>query len=293
MKIKEKLEIIKISLIAHKKLTITLVIFISIIAAIFISLLFFSEPDKVYYTIINGVERRMIFAPPSLEHPLGTNDYGNDQLSVLLHATATSIIMGFFVALISVSIAIVLGVVGAYKGGIVDNIFQLITNIALVFPVIPLILLLSTMLNERSLLIVSLIIAFISWPWAARSIRAQVLSLKERDFVKVAKVTGISETNIAIREIIPNMLSYIFLTFTIIIGIAISVEAGISLVGLGQDTDITLGRLLYWSKEYGHITGGFYNLWLPPGIVLTVFIGLIFVVQSSMTQVFNPRLREK
>ncbi|MFX0092870.1 MAG: ABC transporter permease, partial [Candidatus Hodarchaeota archaeon] len=247
----------------------------------------------VYKTIINGKELPYIFGDPSLIHPLGTNDFGNDTLIVLIHATKNSILLGFIVAAFCVCIAVFMGVVGSFKGGILDELFQLVTNIALVFPVIPSILLLSTMLNQRSMFIVATIIALVSWPWAARAIRAQVLTLKEREYVRLAKVTGMSDTKIAIMEIVPNIFSYVMLVFAIDVGIAITFEAAISMVGLGQETDLTLGRMLYWSKEFGHVTGGFYHLWLPPGIVLTLFIILIYMLHSSMTQVFNPRLREK
>jgi len=132
-----------------------------------------------------------------------------------------------------------------------------------------------------------------SWPWAARSIRAQTLSLKERDFVKVAKVTGTGKARIAISEVLPNMFSYIMLVFTILIGLTIVTETGISMVGLGQTEAITLGSMLRDNIYQGDIIGDRPALWLPPGILLTSFIVLIYIMQSSMISFFNPKLREK
>ncbi|MFX1298145.1 MAG: ABC transporter permease [Promethearchaeota archaeon] len=293
MTIKENFKRFFKKLSAHRQQLITVSLLLAIILIVFISSIIYSNPFKKYYTMIGDRELPLIFDPPSLKHLLGTNDFGNDNLVVLIHATRNSIILGFAVGGISVGIAVFIGVVGSYVGGILDEIFQFITNIALVFPIIPFILLLSTMLNQRSIIIIGIIIALFNWPWAARTIRAQVLSLKERNFIKVSKVTGMRNIKIAIFEILPNLFSYIMLVFVIIVGIAITVEAGISIIGLGQEEILTLGMMLYWSKEFGHVTGGFYNLWLPPGIVLTLFLVLIYTVHSSMVEIFNPRLREK
>lgn len=279
--------------IAHRNQLITISLLLAVILIVFISSEILSDPFKVFRTMIGDRDFPLIFDPPSLKHPLGTNDFGNDNLTVLIHATKNSIILGFTVGAISVGFAVLFGAVGAYIGGVLDNIFQFITNIALVFPVIPFILLLSTMLNKRSITIVAIIIALFNWPWAARTIRAQVLSLKERDFIKVAKVTGMRNIKIAIVEVLPNLLSYIMLVFAIIVGIAITIEASISIIGLGQEEVLTLGMMLYWSTQFGHITGNFYYLWLPPGIILTFLLVLIYAVHSSMVEIFNPRLREK
>ncbi|MFX1297914.1 MAG: ABC transporter permease, partial [Promethearchaeota archaeon] len=262
MKIKENFKQFFKKLSAHHQQLISVSILLAVILIIFISSIIYSHPFKKYYTLIGDRELPLIFDPPSLKHLLGTNDFGNDNLVVLIHATRNSIILGFAVGGICVGIAVFIGVVGSYVGGILDEIFQFITNITLVFPIIPFILLLSTMLNQRSITIVGIIIALFNWPWAARSIRAQVLSLKERNFIKVSKVTGMRNIKIAIFEILPNLFSYIMLVFVIIVGIAITIEAGISIIGLGQEEVLTLGMMLYWSKEFGHVTGGFYNLWL-------------------------------
>lgn len=298
---------------AYRKQIIVISILITTILTIFILAAISPHPLTIYYKYvfdyskidsISNLEDLSDFfnnyikvpddrSPSSMDHLLGTNDYGYDQLVLLIHGLKNSILFGFFVGSICVAIAIFMGVIGPYIGGTVDEIFSLITNISLAFPVIPFILLLNTMIEVRSMMIVAIVIALFNWPWAARSIRSEVLSLKERNFVKLAKVTGENKLKIAFLEVMPNLFSYIFLVFIIIIGIAIITEAAISMIGLGQQEIVTLGVMLHWSQQFGHVVRNLYNLWVPPGLILTIFIVLIYIVHSSMVQVFNPKLREK
>jgi len=268
------------------------ILFSTIIVILILSAIM-PHPLTVYYKYIGTIRVPDDRSPPSWDHLLGTNDYGYDQLIVLIHAMKNSILFGFSVGSACVAMAIFMGVIGPYIGGVVDSTCSFITNIALAFPVIPFILLLNTMIKVRSMMVVAIVIALFNWPWAARAIRSQVLSLKERNFVKLAKVTGEGKLRIAFFEIFPNLFSYIFLVFIIIIGVAIIIEAGIAMIGLGQQEIVTLGVMLYWSQTFGHVIRNFYYLWVPPGLVLTIFIVMLYLVHSSMSQIFNPKLREK
>ncbi|MFX0136711.1 MAG: ABC transporter permease [Candidatus Hodarchaeota archaeon] len=282
----------------YRSQIIILSVLLTTILVILILAVITPDPLTVYYKLeynpyLGWVTVPDDRSPPSWDHLLGTNDYGYDQLTVLIHSLKNSILFGLFVGSICVAIAVFVGVIGPYIGGIVDEIFSLITNISLAFPVVPFILLLNTMIEERSIMVVAIIIALFNWPWAARAIRSEVLSLKERNFVKLAKVTGENKLKIAFFEIVPNLFSYIFLVFIIIIGAAIIIEAGIAMIGLGQQEIVTLGMMLYWSQVFGHVIRSYYFLWIPPGLALTLFIIMIYVVHSSLSQVFNPKLREK
>ncbi len=170
---------------------------------------------------------------------------------------------------------------------------MLITNIVLVFPVLPALLVLSAFLEERSLNLIILIISLISWPWAARAIRSQVLSLKEREFVSLAKISGTNDVKIASLEILPHLLSYIALVFAISIGAAILTEAGISVVGLGPENTVTLGILLQNAIAFESIRLGYWWIFVTPGILLTAFMFALYLIQTNMDAVFNPRLREE
>ena len=228
-----------------------------------------------------------------LRHYFGwVNRFGQDNFNLLLRGFSNSILFGFITASICTGIAIFFGVIGPYLGGVFDYITQFITNIALAFPVIPFILLLSALTQERSVNQLILVISFFYWPWAARSMRAQVLSIKEREYIKISKMSGVSSVKIAIVEVLPGVLSYAFLTFTISVAIAISTEAGISMLGFGQKQFLTLGFLLDEALTQSYIINAKYYVWIPPGVVLTLFLLLIYLVHGSVSSLFNPKTRE-
>ncbi len=240
-----------------------------------------------YYYVLERVN-----LPPSISFPMGTNRYGQDNFNLLLRGFSNSIVFSFITALICTGIAVIFGVIGPYVGGILDYITQFITNIALVFPVIPFILLLSALTQERSIVQMIFVIALFYWPWAARSMRSQVLTIKERDYIKISKMSGISSVRIAINEVLPGVLSYAFLTFVISVAIAIATEAGIAMLGFGQNDFITLGYLLDEVMTQSYMVTGKYYLWIPPGVVLTLFLLMIYTLHGSVSTLFNPKTRE-
>ena len=148
------------------------------------------------------------------------------------------------------------------------------------------------MYTEESMWIILVVIAFFNWPWASRSIRSQILTLKERNFVKIAKISGVRSTKIAFVEVLPRVLSYVFLVFAIMVAIAIQSEAGIALIGLGQQDFISLGSLLYDYMIAGAPQHHYYHWFIPPGLFLVLFVLLIYVAHASFTKTFNPRARE-
>jgi len=246
----------------------------------------FNEPEKVYW--VEG--SRDNFRDPTLQHLLGTDQHGRDYLTRLLHAIRNSLVFGFITGLICTGIAVVLGVIGPFKGGVTDTTTSFITNIALVFPQIPFILLMSAILQTREWWITMLIIGLFTWPWAARSIRSQVLTLKERNYVKVAKMSGLKESKIAFGEVLPNVLPYIFLAFIIFLGNAIIIEAGIAIIGLGQQNWLTLGLLLNHAVSWGLIyPRRLYAMWLTPGICLILIYLAFFIIHSSVSRTFEQR----
>ncbi|MFX1274426.1 MAG: ABC transporter permease [Promethearchaeota archaeon] len=246
----------------------------------------FNDISRYYYDI----ER--VRLPPSPAFPMGTNRYGQDNLNLLLRGFSNSIIFSFITALICTGIAVLFGVIGPYIHWTTDTISQFITNVALVFPVIPFILLLAALTEERSIYQMIVIIALFYWPWAARSMRAQVLTIKERDYIKVSKMSGIGSAKVAVTEVLPGVLSYTFLTFVISVAIAIATEAGIAMLGFGQNDYLTLGYLLDEVLTQGYIITGKYYIWIPPGAILTLFLLLIYALHGSISSIFNPKTRD-
>jgi len=233
--------------------------------------------------------------PPSSEFLLGTGNFGEDVLAQLASGTRNSLMIGAIAGGFATLIAVFLGGLGPYKGGFADEISNAFTSVVMVFPMLPLLILLAAILESRSMFLVAGLIGATSWPWAARSIRSQVLTLKERGYIDIARMSGMKDRKIVIAEIMPNMLAYIIVVFVVSLSIAVLTEAGLSMIGLGPDpsSTVTLGSILYWVLNSTQVALPWYLWWvfIPPGLVLTVFLLGVFVMHSGMDEVFNPRLR--
>lgn len=250
------------------------------------------ETDVIWITVQENLQ---VLSPPTWNVLSGTDEFGHDTFAQLAHSTRNSLLVGFMAGIIATLAAVIVGAVSGYLGGYLDDFTQLVVNIIMVFPVFPLLLILAAFVEQRSLGLVAVIIAVTSWPWAARAIRSQILSLKERDFVRLAKISGKNGFVIAIKELLPNMASYILLIFAIQVGSAIGAEAGISLLGFGPDPreSITLGSMLFWVIGAESVRSGFWWLYLPPGLILTILFVILYILQSNLDEIFNPRLRSE
>ncbi len=281
----------------NKGFTIALLVFIGILIFGFVVPNFLVDP----FQPITSPWGTRILEPPSEILLLGTNDFGHDIFSQLATATRNSLIIGIITAIIVVTIALVIGSVAAYKGGVIDEFLMLITNIVIVFPVYPVLLILAASISssQRTLVLVAGIIAITNWPWVARAIRSQVLTLKQREFVNLSRVSGMHDIKIAATEVLPNMFAYISLLLAIVIGISIVAEAGISMIGLGppygRSESLTLGVMLYWVTQNEAIrsNSGYYWLFYPPGIILTMFLVILYVIHGNLDEIFNPRLKRR
>jgi peptide/nickel transport system permease protein len=231
--------------------------------------------------------------PPSLGHILGTTSFGEDVFAQLCNAIGNSLLVGIIAGSLGTLIAVFVGAVGPYRGGLADRISNLVTNLALVLPLIPLFIIIASVLRGLDLFLIGVILAVTSWPWAARSIRSQMLTLKEREFVNLARMSGDGSVRIVVSEILPNMLAYIMMVFVILTGTAILAESALSMIGVSTTHTITLGYMLYWA-QHETIVPFWWNIWwwfIPPGIVLTIILTAFFVIHAGLDEVFNPKLR--
>lgn len=253
----------------------------------------FVTPDPLKY---NWSERGL--PPLSGGHLLGTTTpWGQDVFAQLCTGIRNSLFVGILSGGLGTLIAVLLGALGAYKGGWADEASNFVTNIVMVFPIYPALLILASAVGRegRSIFLVALLIALTSWPWAARTIRSQVLSLKEREFINLARMSGMRSRVIVIEEVLPNMLAYITMVFVLLAGGGMLAETGISLLGVGPvpQYNITLGSMLY--NCMSNPVAAWRNIWwwyIPPGIVLTLLLSGIFIMHAGMDEIFNPRLRK-
>lgn len=231
------------------------------------------------------------FLSPSWDHILGTDELGRDVFAELVHGIRNSLFIGLVAIAIGLAVTLVLGGLCPYKGGAADGMANILCNVFLTLPLTPLLLIISASLQVRSVLIVAVIVGLFNWPGGARIIRSQVLSLKERNFVKLARVTGKSGKRILFEEIFPNMLALIFIRMFLQLGSAILAESGISLIGLGPSKSITIGIILHNVITSSAIGDTGWAYLIAPGLVLLALSGGLIMMGSTMDEVLNPRLR--
>jgi len=230
------------------------------------------------------------FEPPSLTHPLGTDDVGRDMLSQLIYGARTSIIIGFFAAFISFLIGITMGTLSGFYGGKLDDILMRITEFFLTIPSFPLMLVIAFILKP-SIWNVMLAIAIVTWPQPVRVIRSEVFSLRERLYIKRAKVIGNSNKRILLRYILPKVFPLGLALMIVNIGWAIPSEAFLSWIGLGDPTHISWGMILYYAFGRGSFTVGAWWHFVPPGLMILLVIIAFTNLGRAMEEVLNPKLR--
>jgi peptide/nickel transport system permease protein len=266
----------------NTKFQVTLGVVVFIILVGIIGPLFTMNPNLMH----SGSK----YEPPSWNHKLGCDLFGYDIWARLVYGIRDSLVVGAIAGLVALVIAFMIGGVGAYRGGWADEGTNLLSNVFLTIPVIPVLIVISILFGNRSLYLVAAIIAVISWPGAARALRSQVLSLKEREFVNLARASGKGGFRILFGEIFPNMLAYVFLQFVGMVGTAIVMEAGISLLGLGPTNVVTLGNMLYWAVQNQGVYMGIWWWFVPPGVVIILFTGSMVMLSSVIDDVLNPKL---
>jgi peptide/nickel transport system permease protein len=230
-------------------------------------------------------------SPPSNDFPLGTDYLGRDNLALLLNGIRYSLYIGVIAALISLAIGVSIGVISGFKGGVTDSSLMLITDVILVLPSILIMMLVAAYLKERNPLFVSLVIGVTAWPWVARAVRSQIMSLKSREFMYMSRMAGLRDTRIIIEDLLPNMASYIFMAFVLLMSGAMIAEAGLSMIGLGLTKGLSLGWILYQAQIYEGVRRGMWWWFAPPGVCLIALASSLLLMSTALDEFFSPRLK--
>jgi peptide/nickel transport system permease protein len=231
-----------------------------------------------------------VLAPPSAAHLLGQDDSGKDVLSSVIYGARISLIVGFSASLIVVVIGTIVGMVSGYAGGWVDMLLMRITDAILVVPTLPLMLVIIAVAG-RGITNIILVIGFLSWTYAARVVRSQVLSVKERQFIMRARAIGVGHLRIMTVHILPQVIPVIFAEGILDISYAILSEATLSFLGLGDPTLISWGSILNRAFLRGAVTRGAWWFLIPPGLALAwVTLSLNFI-GNALQELINPRLQ--
>lgn len=246
--------------------------------------------------IIFGVSDPMrivggLYDKPSAEHWLGTDNFGRDVFTQLMYGIRTSLTIGIIAGAVATLIGILIGAAAGYVGGVVEEALMGLTNVVITIPSIVILILLSIAISTRSIFAMGLIIGVTSWPWTARAVRAQTSSLRAREHVDIARISGMSTFGLIMWEIIPYMLSYIVMAFVLQLSSGILQEASLSMLGLGPNQVISLGIMLHWALLWESVRTGAWWAFVPPTLCLTLIAFSLLLLQSSIDEIFNPRLR--
>lgn len=231
------------------------------------------------------------YLPPSYEHPLGTDQWGRDLFAMALIGLKFSLQIGIISGGFSTLIAIVVALMGGWWRGIVDDILNYITNAILVIPVFPIIIAIAIYVRT-GLIELSLLLVLFSWPWAARTIRAQVLSLREQPYIDMARVTNLRGIEIIFEEIFPNIVPYVITTFSGAVISTMMAETGLRLIGVGPAEIPSIGYFLEQASRWGVLTTGAYNVIVPPILFLIVTFISLNLINVGLDERFNPKLRK-
>ena len=228
--------------------------------------------------------------------PLGTDNFGRDVLTELVKATEVSLIIGFVAGIVATSIGLILGLVSGYLGGFIDDFIVFITNLFTVIPGFVILILISYSIGQekRGAITIAVVIGFTSWIWTTRAVRAQVISLRNRDHVNLSKLSGHSTVHIILTDILPYIASYVVMALILQISSGILAEAGLSILGLGpRTTEVpTLGLMMNWALIYqAHILGKWWAIF-PVVLVIALISFSLNLMNTGLDQVFNPALRE-
>ncbi|MET8867934.1 ABC transporter permease [Nonomuraea sp. NPDC004580] len=228
---------------------------------------------------------------PSAEHWLGTTQTGQDILVQLVYGARVSLGVGVLSALIATVLAVAVGLVGGYVGGAVDEALSVLTNIFLVLPALPLIIVLAGYLPQRGVASVAVVIAVTGWAWGARVLRAQTLSVRRRDFVQAARASGEGPLRIVFFEILPVLLPVIATSFLATVVAAILAEAGLSFLGLADLSTVSWGSMLYFAQNGQALLIGAWWWFIPPGLCIALIGTGLALVNFGIDEIANPRLR--
>lgn len=228
--------------------------------------------------------------------PLGTDNFGRDVLTELVSAAATSLKIGLIAGSIATGIGLTLGLLAGYIGGPLDDAIMFVTNVLTVIPGMVVLILISYAIGQeqRGAVTVAVIIGITSWVWTTRAVRAQVISLRNRDHVNLSKLSGHSIVYIILNDILPYIASYVVMALILQVSSGILAEAGLSIIGLGpKTTEVpTLGLMMRWAMIYSaHVTNKWWG-WLPVVVTIASISFSLNLMNTGLDQVFNPALRE-
>ena len=270
-------------LMSNRKAVVGLTLLILIIlVAIF-------APVLTEYSPVKRVGRP--HQPPSWDHWLGTTRLGHDVFSRLVYGARVSLAVGFGAGLMITVVGTVLGIIAGYRGGVVDEVINFFTNMVLVVPNLPLLLVLAAFIGQASPLVIAIILGATSWAWGVRVTRAETLSIRQRDYIKSAEMLGEPAWRIMAFEIFPNLLSIVGINLIGSVIFAVIAEATLEFLGLGDPNTVSWGIMLFNAQNASALSVGAWWDLLSPCLALALFGLSLALLNFAIDEVANPRLR--
>jgi peptide/nickel transport system permease protein len=224
-------------------------------------------------------------------HPLGTDTLGRDILALLIVGAPASLRVGAIAAAAGLAVAILLGFAAGYFGGWLDDVVRVLADAWVTIPALAVMVVLAAALSSVTVGTEAFLLALFSWPTATRMLRSQMLSMRERGYVKMARLSGLSNFRIIFAEIMPNMIPYVVASFVSAMAVAILAATSLEALGLGPSRDPTLGLTIYYSIQGSALLRGMWWWWGPPVILLVIIFSGLLILSIGLDEVANPRLK--
>ncbi|MBD04199.1 MAG: maltose ABC transporter permease [Gemmatimonadetes bacterium] len=228
---------------------------------------------------------------PTVDHLLGTDAAGRDLLAVMVAGTPLTLWVGFVAGVVGLGIGTILGFVAGYFGGWIDTVIRGAADVLMTIPGLLFLVVLATSLHTTvTVNMMALVVASLAWMIPTRTIRSQVLSMREAGYVQVARLSGLGDLEIIARELLPNLLPYLAASFVSAVGAAVLASIGLEALGLGPQNEPTLGMTIYWALYYTSLLRSVWWWWAPPMVIIVlIFVGL-FLVSMGLDRIANPRM---
>ena len=248
----------------------------------------FASKNGLDPTLVNGPR----LAPPSLEYPLGTDNFGVSVLTQVVQGSKISLLVGLVASVMTIAIGALVGIVSGYRGGAYDTLLMRFTDFGLVVPWLALAIILASIIGP-SLVTIILVIGLTSWPGTARLVRAQVLSIRERPYVERARALGGGHWHMIGHHVLPNVMPVILANAVLVVAIAILSETALSFLGLGDPFSISWGAIIEEAFNGNATTLGAWWWIVPPGVCIVLVVLAFTMIGFALDEIINPKLRER